>query len=53
VEMKWDDSAKKLRMRLAEKSKMLGGANRRKFELRVGEKTKEVEFAGKPIEIAI
>ena len=52
--MKWDDAGRKLHLRLAEGSKLLGAvAGKRKFELRVGEKAKDVEFAGKALEIEI
>jgi alpha-glucosidase/alpha-D-xyloside xylohydrolase len=54
LQMKWDDAGKKLRLRLAEGSKLLGAvAGKRKFELRVGEKTRDFEFAGKPLDIEI
>jgi alpha-glucosidase/alpha-D-xyloside xylohydrolase len=53
VEMKWDDAGRKLHLRLADGSKLLGAVSgSRKFALRVGEKAKAFEFAGKPVEVS-
>jgi alpha-glucosidase (family GH31 glycosyl hydrolase) len=54
LEMKWDDVGRKLHLRLAEGSKLLGAvASKRKFEIKVGEKTRDVEFAGQPLVVGI
>ena len=51
IELKWDDSARKLTMQLADGSKMRPPLERR-IEVRLipGKETRSVVFAGKPIE---
>ena len=52
VQMKWNDAARKLSLRLADGSRMLA-AKQKKFEVKLGEATKSVTFDGKPIEVSL
>jgi alpha-glucosidase (family GH31 glycosyl hydrolase) len=52
VEMKWNDTARRLSLHLTHDSRMLTPA-KRKFNVRAGEKTAQIEFDGKPIEISL
>jgi alpha-glucosidase (family GH31 glycosyl hydrolase) len=52
VQMKWDDSGRKLSLRLAEGSRMLVPGKKR-FEIKVGDKTRSVVFDGKPVEVTV
>ena len=52
VAMKWEDVGSKLGLRLAEGSRMLA-RGRKRFEVRVGGKTRSVVFEGKPLEVSV
>ena len=52
IEMKWNDAARRLSLRLAPGSRMLPPL-RRPIEVKLEETTKQIEFQGRPIEIAI
>ena len=51
IEMEWEDSMRRLRLRLAPGSKMMPPAHRPMEALLEGKK-KEIEFSGRPMEIA-
>ena len=52
VQMNWNDAARKLSLRLAEDSRMLA-SKQKKFDVKLGEATKQVAFEGKPIEVSL
>jgi alpha-glucosidase (family GH31 glycosyl hydrolase) len=52
LQMSWNDSQRVLNLRLAESSRMLPSM-RQKFEVKLNETRKELEFSGKPLKIQL
>jgi alpha-glucosidase (family GH31 glycosyl hydrolase) len=52
VQMKWDDTARKLGLQLADGSRMLGSKQKR-FDVKLGDATKSVMFEGKSVEVSL
>jgi len=50
IEMSWNDAGRLLRMKLATGSKMLA-PSRRAIDVKVGDKTRQVEFDGRPLDV--
>ncbi len=50
IQMAWNDQAKALSLRLEPGSRML---RRRNFEVKFGDKTRSVEFAGRPVSVSV
>lgn len=50
IQISWEDSRRVLKLRLAERSKMLSPLNR-KIEVKLNEITRQVSFTGKPLEV--
>jgi alpha-glucosidase (family GH31 glycosyl hydrolase) len=52
VQMNWNDAARRLSLRLADGSRMLA-SKQKKFDVKLGDVTKQVVFEGKPIEVSL
>jgi alpha-glucosidase/alpha-D-xyloside xylohydrolase len=52
VQMKWTDAARKLSLRLADGSRILA-SKQKKFDVKLGDATKQVVFEGKPVEVSL
>ena len=52
VQMKWNDAERKLSLRLADGSRMLA-SKQKKFDVKLGDATKQVVFEGKPVEVSL
>jgi alpha-glucosidase/alpha-D-xyloside xylohydrolase len=52
VQMKWDDTTRKLSLQLADGSRMLG-SKQKKFDVKLGDTTKSIVFEGRPVEVSL
>jgi len=52
VQMNWNDTARKLSLRLANGSRMLA-SKQKKFDVKLGDATKQIVFDGKPVEVSL